>query len=130
MSTMTKKETKVEVVAGKGNEASPTKKGGYRGNRYKTTATVAREPKFAGKCDCLSGFVYDCSNGKHSDRCNIVTKEIVEYVAREYRFGGDVCWTIQNMVLFKEEEPKECADTTSGVKKRMWERRVDEFQKR
>jgi hypothetical protein len=89
MSTTTKKETKVEVAANKGSEAPPVKKGGYRGNRYKTTvATMAREPKFAGKCDGLSGFVYDCSDGKQSDRFNIVTKEIAEYVGREYRFGG------------------------------------------
>jgi hypothetical protein len=131
MSTTTKKDTKVEVVASKGNEAPPTKKVGYRGNQYKTTvATVAREQKFAGKCDGLSGFVYNCSDGKQSDRFNIVTKEIAEYVGREYRFGSDIRWTIQNIVLYKKEEPKECAAATSGVKKRMWERQVDEFVNR
>jgi menaquinone-dependent protoporphyrinogen IX oxidase len=91
---------------------------------------MAREPKFARKCDGLSGFVYDCSDGKQSDMINILTKEIAEYVGREYPFGGDIRGTIQNLLLYKEEEPKECADMTSGVKKRMWERRVDEFVKR
>jgi menaquinone-dependent protoporphyrinogen IX oxidase len=91
---------------------------------------MAREQKFAGKYDGLSGFVYDCSDGKPSDRFNIVTKEIAEYIGREYRFGGDIRWTIQNLSLYKEDEPKKCADTTSGVKKIMWERRVDEFIKR
>jgi hypothetical protein len=131
MSTTTKKETNVEFGANKGIETPTSKKGGYRGNRYKTTvATVAREPKFAGKCDGLSGFVYDCSDGKQSDRFNIVTREIAEYVGREYRFGGDIRWKIQNLSLYSEEEPKECTDATSAVKKRMWERRVDEFVKR
>jgi hypothetical protein len=117
MLTTTKRETKVEVAAGKGSEAPQSKKG-YRGNRYKTTvATMAREHKFAGKCDGLSGFLYDCSDGKHSDRFNTVTKEIAEYVGREYRFGGDIRWTIQNLSLYKEDEPKECADTTAGVKR-------------
>jgi hypothetical protein len=65
MSNTTKKRTKVEVAAKKGNEAPPVKKGGYRGKHYKTTvATMAREPRFAEKCDGLSGFVYDCSGGK------------------------------------------------------------------
>jgi hypothetical protein len=91
---------------------------------------MAREPKFAGNCDGLSGFIYDFSDGKHYARFNIVTKEIAEYVGREYRFGGDIRWTIQNLSLYKEEESKECADATSAVKKRMWERRVDEFIKR
>jgi hypothetical protein len=131
MSTTTKKETQVEVAANKGSEAPPVRKGGYRGNRYKTAvATMARELKFAGKCDGLSGFVYVCSEGKQSDRFNIVAKEIAEYVGREYRFGGDIRWTIQNISLYTEEEPKECADATAAVKKRMWERRVDEFIKR
>jgi hypothetical protein len=74
--------------------------------------------------------VYDCSDGKQSDRFNIVTKEIAEYVGRQYRFGGDIRWTLKNLSLYSEEEPKECADATSTVKTRMWERRVDEFVKR
>jgi hypothetical protein len=123
MSTTTKRDTKVEVAASKGSEAPQSKKGGYGGNWYKTTvATMAREQKFAGNCDGLSGFIYDCSDGKQSDRFNIVTKEIAEYVGREYPFGGDIRWTIQNLSLYKEDEPKECANATSGVKKRMWER--------
>jgi hypothetical protein len=128
---MTKRDPKVEVDASKGSEAPQANKGGYRGNRYKTTvATMAPEQKFAGKCDGLSGFVNDCSDGKQLDRFNIVTKEIAEYVGREYRFGGDIRWTIQNLSIYKEDEPKECANTTSGVKKIMWESRVDEFIKR
>jgi hypothetical protein len=131
MSITMKRETKVEVADSKGSEALQAKKGGYRGNRYKTTvATMAREQKFAGKCEGLSGFVYDCSGGKQSDRFNIVTKDIADYVRREYCFGGDIRWTIQNLSLYKEDEPKECVDTTSDVKKRVWERRVDEFIKR
>jgi hypothetical protein len=117
MST-TNKETKVETSARK--EAAPVKRGGYRGNRgnrYKPAAiTVTRELKFNGKCDSLIGFVYDCSYGKQSDRFNIVTKEIAEYVGREYPYGGDIRWTIQNLELFKEEEPSELAASSSVLK--------------
>jgi TolA-binding protein len=92
--------------------------------------TVVREQKFSGKCDSLSGFVYDCSDGKQSDRFNIVTKEIAEYVGREYPYGSDIRWTIQNLKLFKEEDPNELAAASSVLKKRMWEKRVDEYIKR
>jgi hypothetical protein len=125
----TNKETKVDTNASK--EAAPVKRGGYRGNRYKPAAiTVTRELKFSGKCDSLIGFVYDCSDGKQSDRFNIATKEIAEYVGREYPYGGDIRWTIQNLELFKEEEPSELAASSSVLKKRMWKKRVDEFTKR
>jgi hypothetical protein len=98
----TNKETKVETSASK--EAAPVTCGGYRGNRYKPAAiTVTRKLKFSGKCDSLIGVVYNCSDGKQSDRFNIVTKEIAEYVGREYPYGGDILWTIQNLELFKEE---------------------------
>jgi hypothetical protein len=125
----TNKDTKVEASASK--EAAPMKRGGYRGNRYKpATITVMREQKFSGKCNSLSGFVYDCSDGKQSDRFNIVTKEIAGYVGRAYPYGGDIRWTIQNLELFKEEEPNELVAASFVLKKRMWEKRVDEFIKR
>jgi hypothetical protein len=125
----TNKETKVETSASK--ETLPVKRGGYRGNRYKpATITVMREQNFSGKCDSLSGFVYDCSDGKHSDRFNIATKEIAEYIGREYPYGGNIRWIIQNLELFKEEEPSEMAASSSVLKKRMWEKRVDKFIKR
>jgi hypothetical protein len=115
----TNKETKVETSASK--ETAPVKRGRYRGNRYKpATITVTREQKFSGECDSLSGFVYDCSDGKQSDRFNIVTKEIAEYVGGEYPYGGDIRWTIQNLELFKEEEPSELAASSSVLKKCMW----------
>jgi hypothetical protein len=43
MSTATEKETKVEVAANKGSETPTVKKGGYRGNRYKTTVATMAE---------------------------------------------------------------------------------------
>jgi hypothetical protein len=127
--SIAKKEVKVDGGAAKSNEAAPVKRGVYRGNRYKPSAAtvVALEPKFGGKYD---GFVYDCSDGKHSDRFNIVTKEIAKYVGREYAYGGDIRGTIPNLKHYVEEEPEELGETKSIVKKRMFEKRVDEFIKR
>jgi hypothetical protein len=105
---------------------------GYRGNRYRPATVRETKPtqKFQGKYDHLKGFVYDCSDGKQSDRFNLFTKEISEYVGREYQYDGDIRWTIDNLERFKEEEPKELYTTATGIQKRMWERRVDEYIKR
>jgi hypothetical protein len=104
----TKKENKIETGAGKDTKAAaPVKRDrlGYWGNRYRPAAVREPKPeqKFQGKCDSLKGFVYDCSDGKQSDRFNLVTKEIAEYVGREYQYGGDIRWTIENLEKFKEE---------------------------
>jgi hypothetical protein len=126
-------ENRIEKGAGKDTEAAArVKKLGYRGNRYRPAAVCEPKPeqKFQGKCDNLKGFVYDCSDGKQSDRFNLGTKEIAECVGREYQYGGNIRWTIENLERFKEEEPKELDTTATGVQKRMWERRVDEYIKR
>jgi hypothetical protein len=85
-----KKENTIETGAGKDTEAAaPVKRPGYRGNWYRPAAVrePKPEPKFQGKCDNLKGFVYDCSDGKQSYRFNLVTKEIAEYVGREYQYS-------------------------------------------
>jgi hypothetical protein len=50
--SVTNKETKVEVGASK--EAAPAKRGGYRGNRYKSAmTTVVREKSLVGNAIAL-----------------------------------------------------------------------------
>jgi hypothetical protein len=98
MST-TKKENKVETGAGKDTEAAaPVNRDrlGYRGNRCRPAVVRELKPeqKFQSKCDSLKGFMYYCSDVNQSYRLNIVTKEIAEYVGREYPYGGDIRWTI------------------------------------
>jgi hypothetical protein len=54
----------------------------------------------------------------------------VEYVGREYTYGGNIRWTIQNLKHYVEEEPKELGETKSTVKKPTFEKRVGDFIKR
>jgi hypothetical protein len=88
------REVKVNGGADKGGDATP-RTWGYRGN-YKPTMILIKEPKFEGKCDSVKGFTYDFLDGKQSDRYNLVSKEIAEYVGRGYTYGSDVRWIIHN----------------------------------
>jgi hypothetical protein len=88
-----------------------------------------RSPKFDGKCDSLKGFVFDCVNGQQSYSYNVAIKEVAEYVGRDYVYGGDVHWTIENKKRFKVPMPADISTDASATNKRVWECRVDEFVK-
>lgn len=46
--------------------------------------------KFDGKVEGLKGYIYDCSTPQDADRYVKTTKEIAEYVGREYHGGKDI----------------------------------------
>jgi hypothetical protein len=68
------------------------------------------QPKFEGKSDILKGFIYDCSNRCQFDRYTIVTREIAEFVGRDYTYGGDIRWTLENEIKFIVPVPEELSD--------------------
>ena len=46
---------------------------------------------FEGKCDDLSGYIYDCADPKQAaDMYMNTMKEISEYVGRTYKYGGEM----------------------------------------
>ena len=46
--------------------------------------------KAEGHCEALKQHIYDCSNGRQVDTYSKTTKEIADYVGREYKYGGDI----------------------------------------
>jgi hypothetical protein len=53
---------------------------------------------FEGKCDDLSGYIYDCADPKQAaDMYTNTTKEISEYVGRTYKFGGEIRQVIMKL---------------------------------
>ena len=56
---------------------------------------------FEGKCDDLSGYIYDCADPKQAvDMYTSTTKEISEYVGRTYKYGGEM-----RQVIMKLQKP-------------------------
>jgi hypothetical protein len=66
-----------------------------------TTANETMKMNFEGKCDDLSGYIYDCADPKQAvDMYTSTTKEISEYVGRTYKYGGEM-----RQVIMKLQKP-------------------------
>ena len=60
---------------------------------------------FVGGIDDLKGFYYDCSSYKQADRFVTTSKEINDYVGKNYSNGGDVRHTLENGELMDIPNP-------------------------
>jgi hypothetical protein len=59
--------------------------------KHLSTANETMTMNFEGKCDDLSGYIYDCADPKQAvDMYTNTTKEISEYVGRTYKYGGEM----------------------------------------
>jgi hypothetical protein len=102
-------------------------------NRYQQqwrTAVVPRQTRFEGKCEGLKGHIYDCSDAKQSDMFTRTTKEIAEYAGRNYKYGGDIRITIENMMIVTLTQPVNLAVDAGTAATRIWEKKLNEFVKR
>jgi hypothetical protein len=56
---------------------------------------------FEGKCDDLSGYIYDCADPKQAADMYTTntTTEISEYVGRTYKYGGEMRQVIMKLRL-------------------------------
>ena len=63
--------------------------------------TTIETVKFEGKCDDLSGYIYNCADPKQAtDMYMSTTKEISEYIGRTYKYGG-ACYDYQTCLYLQ-----------------------------
>jgi hypothetical protein len=83
---------------------------------------------FEGKCDGLKGHVYDCASAaKAADMYTKTTREIAEYVGREYKYSAILVRGIETLVEPVVPPPDELPDGASALDRRMWEKRIDKI---
>ena len=91
---------------------------------------IVRQPKFEGKCDALKGHIYDCSDARQSDQFTKTTKEIADYVGREFKNQpGDTRTAImhlENLQFIVPEDPAIGANQTELL---IWRETVVAFVK-
>jgi hypothetical protein len=86
--------------------------------------------KFTGRCDDLSGHIYDCGGQRMAaDTFTKTTKEISEYVGRTYKSGGDMRTAIVKMKKPGLTMPTDPETSASKTEIRIWEKHVDEYVK-
>ncbi len=105
-------------------------KGNKQAKRNFNRKAIVRQPKFEGKCEELKGHIYDCSDARQADVYVKTTKEIAEYVGHTYKYGSDARLAVENLELPTIPEPNDPATGASATKRRIWEKKVDEYVKR
>ena len=123
-------ESKASAAINDGREVGKKKNWQPRNGGGKVAHNAHRQTKFEGKCADLKGHVYDCSTSKQADQFNKTTKEIAEYVGRTYTYGGDARLAIENLEIVEPPEPEDPPEGATATKRRIWEKRVDEYVKR
>ena len=90
--------------AGDGAKVDPVRSAGrnrFRNRRGNKPAAVPKEAPFTGRCDGMKGHVYDCLDSRRAaDQFTSTTKELANYVGREYVNGDDVRCAIEGMKPF------------------------------
>ena len=95
-----------------------TQKGKRRTNTKGKSQQGPRLPKFEGKCEALKGHIYDC-DPRQADMYTKTTKEIAEYVGREYKYGSDVRLSIETMAEVTIPEPQDPPPNATRSQERM-----------
>ena len=85
--------------------------------------------KFEGRCDDLKGHVYDYGDSKNANQFIITTKEIKNYVGRNYKSSGDITLAINDFKIPTKKEPTEPSDPTDRIALKKWERQYDDHCK-
>jgi len=85
--------------------------------------------RFSGRCEELSGHIYDCTDVRQADQYAKTTKEIAEYVGRNYKYGMDTRLALENLHDVTAEMPEDPAENATRTEIRIWEKRVDDYVK-
>ena len=123
------------------NESDRAKKGpdktGSNNNNSQNKSALQRgrfnsvvKKRFDGKCNDLKGHIYDCSDSHKVDLYSKTTKEISEYVGRDYKKGSDVQWSIENLQPFLFTLPVDVPTNATDTAKLIWSKEVNAHAKR
>ena len=69
-------------------------------SRHRSHQSSVASTKFHGDCPDLKDHIYDCSDYRQADKFHQTSKKLVEYVGREYTYGGDIASSLSNLRIF------------------------------
>jgi hypothetical protein len=101
-------------------------------NRSRRTVNnqITRQGRFNGRCEELNGNIYDCTDIRQADQYTKTTKEIAEYIGRNYKYGMDTRLAIENLQYVAAKMPEDPKDNATKTELRIWEKRINDYVKR
>ena len=86
---------------------------------------------FKGSIDDMNGHVFECYGESNSTTQFARTcEELESYVTLKYKYGSDIQYMIKYQENYVIKEPPEPDDMTNASKKRIWEKKIDQFVER
>ena len=121
-----------------GNSAQNNKsnKGGFKNrrkkmNRKKNIQVKVKTSTFKGSIDDMNGHVFECYGEANSTTQFARTcEELESYATLKYKYGSDIQYMIKYQINYKITEPPEPDDMTNASKKRIWEKKIDQYVER
>jgi hypothetical protein len=103
--------------------------------RQKTKALLTTNEtmtmNFEGKCDDLSGYIYNCADPKQAaDMYTNTMKEISKYVGRTYKYRGEMRQVVMKLRLPVWPIPDDIPAESSDGAKIIWKNRLTEYVKK
>jgi hypothetical protein len=93
-------------------------------------SSTTRAPKFKGRCDNLTGHIYNYANPQQAvDQFTKATRDICEYVGRTYKYGADAKMVLETLAEPTFTEPMDLDATATRTQVRIWEKQVNEHVK-
>ena len=91
-----------------------------------TNNQITRQARFNGRCEELIGNIYDCTDIRQADQYTKTTKEIAEYIGRNYKYGMGTRLAIENLQCFPAKISEDPDDNATNTEPRIWEKRIDD----
>lgn len=115
--------------SGTGNQDQRCCQGAGHGQQREQQAPKAL--KFKGRCDDLSGHVYDYINArKATDQFTKMTRKICKYIGWMYKYGADMRMALESLAMPVFVDLLDPPTNATWMQVRMWEKEVDEHVKR
>ena len=87
---------------------------GDRGGRRIKTETEIKTEKFDGSTDELSGYLFEVTGARNSNRYSRTVKEIARYAGSSSRYGADLKRTIETETVFTIPRPSKPTALNAG----------------
>ena len=133
------KPSPVKSLYGRGGDRGSGRCGGWGGrgdysNRSRSSHLQNRKSrpqvnKFKGNSTALEGYIFDCSDSKQADKFITAIKRILEHVGTEYKYGGNICSSVENSTRFAIPLPVVPDDTANDLTRSVATKKIDIYVK-
>ena len=97
----------------------------YGQDRYKTRRAEPCHISLKGNSSDLEGYIFDCSDSRQADKYITAIKRITDYVGTEFKYGGEICLSIENSKRFEIPMPNAPSDNDTALLKMIFNRKID-----